>query len=327
MTRTLALAPLAMILLAPDGERLAYAHREGDSILYVRSSSLRMALDEISASVNGITIPPAVLEESGFRLPSQDERTETRGRDDFLDVVDGRPTRVRRTFERLRRTTTEDEEEHEKIGPLEGHSIVITHDGDEAVAELEGDDEAVEERFLERHRPDWSGVCLLPEDEVEVGDTWPPEEEALRRFAGLTRSELLFEPDQEENRALDEFMRENAEASGTVSLTRLEERDGLRCAVLTFSIEVEGELDDFTRMGVDLGEDVEDVSARIQVEFELAGSLWFAVEEGHPVALEQSIEGTMEFFVSGTRLERGQRLRIELHASGPIEGESATRWE
>lgn len=324
MARTLALVALVLALL-PSGERIVPLHREGAEFTCSESSSLEMTLDEAFFTVNGERVP---MDPGMTGFSDRGEEREIRFHDTLLEVSDGRPARVRRTFEHLRRTTEQGGEPHEEVGVLEDRSIVIVADDDgEDGVELESG-EAVEGPFLERHRVAWSGECLLPSGEVKIGDTWRPEGDELRRFAGVATGPRLFEGLEDgQDEAFDERMEEASDVSATVELTGFEERDGLRCAVLTFSVTVEADVDESEDPTAEPDEEIEDFSAGTRMELEFRGKLWFAVDEGRPVALEQTAEGTMEIHFGGTVHEDGQEIRVETRVTSTIAGEREARWD
>ena len=222
-------------------------------------------------------------------------------------------------------------EEQDKTGPLEGRSLLLREEKGEAVAELEGDFEGgeaeIEERYLAGHRLTREADPLLPDGAVEVGDEWALDEEELHELMGIGCGPELFEPDEGEDNELFERLLEEASAvTGRAELVELEEREGLRCAVIAFTIEVTAEVDDLRVLGIKPKEGMEDPTGTIGVEVQGEGKLWYALEEGRPVAMEQTLEGTVEIQIEMRLQVEGRDLQMKVEMVCSMEGEIMSGW-
>ncbi len=226
-------AGVVLITLSARGERLQALYLEGAELGATHIETFGIEVSEFSVTVNGMELPPEAVEEMGTMLPPTREKKSLRTRDAVLAVSDGQPTRVRRMFEELREHSLEEGEEQEKTGPLEGRTLVISAEEGETHAELEGDEEELDEIFLAGHRLTYDSDLLLPEAPVAVGDKWALSDEALRRFVDFDGGPVLFEPDEDEEHDLfEELLKESSTITGEVEFVEIEERDGLRCAAL-----------------------------------------------------------------------------------------------
>jgi hypothetical protein len=320
------LAALALAALSTGGEPVEAVYREGGVLVCATSQSTEMELDEASITLNGMELPPEALDELGPVFPTQSSQEEYRIRDEILAVADGRPERVRRTFELLHKAEVEDGEETEKTGPLEGLSLLLTLEDGEPAVELEAEDEDIEERYLEHHRLEHDTDLLLPDEPVEVGDSWAAPDELLRRFLDLADEPLLFEPDEDDDDAFEEMIRENSTYHGEVELLELTERDGLRCAVLAFRFELEAVVDDLSTLGMEAQEGMGEPSGRVTIQLESHGKLWHAIEEGRPVALEQTMEGSAAMRFEANVQAEGHEFLMKAEIDAAIEGEALSVW-
>lgn len=219
--------------------------------------------------------------------------------DRYLACADGRPTKVRRTFE-----SAEGELEFQRGG--EPMSLALESPFDGVVVEIEADEEGelahkvVEgsdpgQEAIELLRPELALDGLLPSSPVEEGDTWSLEGAAIARALGFDLADVIFRrPEAEEGAGgggqgggrggrgggrgfggggLRQLT--GAEWSGKATYKGEAERDGVRCARISLEIEGESQTDD-------------EMGSR-SFEAKLSGELFVALEAHRPVALE--VEG------------------------------------
>src|ERR1700752_3814174 len=243
MSRLPARAGLALLALASRGERIEAVYREGAELVFEQRDSTTMETDEVSASVNGVELPPEMLQEAGVNVPSQQQEKTIRFRDHVLETEDGRPIRLRRVFEELRETSVENEEEKEKVGPLEGRALLLEdHDGEIVVA-LEEEGEEVDGVYLENHHPTHNADLLLPDREVAVGDTWQVARDVALQFVGIRSTPVFFEPENENEVRMGDLVDEGSTATGEVEFVAVEDREGVRCAVLAVAFDIQSEVE------------------------------------------------------------------------------------
>jgi hypothetical protein len=315
-------AGLVAATLAPGGERIEAVYREGAVLVFEQEDSLEMEPDGASISINGIEVPAENLE-----LPAMSEEKTLRFEDRVLASSEGRPTRVRRSFEQLHQVSVETGEETEETGPLEGRTLVLEETDGEVLAKLEDDGDVVDELYLRRHRLTTEGDPLLPDREVALGDRWPLAEEELRELVGIDRGPVLFPEDEEEEEGpFEQLLEEAASFSGEVEFEAIEERGDLRCAVLAFTITLESRLDDPAALGIELAEGMEDLSGVLAADIRVTGRLWHALAEARPVALEQKLEGSVEFRMEGKMKAEGQEFLMKTEIEFSLTGEYTGTW-
>ncbi|MEM7311138.1 MAG: hypothetical protein AAF682_30990 [Planctomycetota bacterium] len=293
-SKTLAWSAL-VLLAAPSGERLLPRYRTDVEYRHEELRRYRMEPRGHTMTLNGRELPPEEAERIRFEFPGHRmtrlQRTTTR----YTEANDGVPLVARRTFDALeqRRTAGEGPEE-ELEGALAGETITLRAGGDgEVVAELEGGGE-VDASLLERHRLELPNARYLPDEAVDLGDSWELGEEALGAILALGQRQgpKLFE---NEGGGFGDVVDRHAELEGEVTFEAIEERDGLRCAVLV--VELALEVDD-----AEVGQPGPGGPAtRMSVELEGSERIWLALDAGHPVAAVGDVEGTttMETELSG----------------------------
>lgn len=106
---------------------------------------------------------------------------------------------------------------------------------------------------------------LLPDGEVVVGDSWPVEDAALHEILGMGPRPVLFEQDDDEQ-LFGESLKEGGTITGTVEFEEIEEREGVRCAALTFTIEFQTEINGMEVFGIQPDEVIEDTSCVLEAE-------------------------------------------------------------
>jgi len=234
--------------------------------------------------------------------------------DRVLETEDGAPTSVRRFFEEIEGTRTfqarDEEMVSEREAPLEDVVLEVGVEGAEVVRGEEPDHEDA----LEGHLPTLVLEGLLPDDDVEPGDTWDLEPAAIQAALGVDLERAYFAPPSQQGRGErgggggggrrggmrggqgTSFM-SSAEWEGSATLLdELEEHEGHECLVIELDLTAEGEMEIPERGGRGGGGGLllPDMAERINeatYEVELTGRLLFATDLALPVRLE--LEGDL----------------------------------
>jgi hypothetical protein len=245
--------------------------------------------------------------------------------DRYVACAEGKPTKVRRTFE-----STEGEVEFSSgdnsratslESPFGGVTVEIDADEDGELSHkvVEGSDPGQE--ALEKLRPELALDALLPSSAIEEGGSWELEGPAIARALGFDLVDVLFKrPEPEEGagggggpgggrgggrggmRGGGMGLRQLAEAewSGKATFKGEAEREGVRCGVI--ALEIEGESQSDGEMGSSSS------------EAKLSGELYFALEARRPVALE--LEGTLHSEMDSEREREGVVTEIHRESDG-----------
>ncbi len=254
---------LIVSLLAPavfvaGGLTLAPQYKAEQSTRVEISTSISMETTEMKMERNGEPV-----ERPGGGGGSSFESTEVHV-DHVVEAEKGKPTKVKRTFEKLggKRSMSFGEETRDSDieSPIEGVTVQLTADGDKVAAEVvEGskpdDDKAFEHQRLERFLD-----AALPESEVEVGASWELSKEQVNALLRADAHRGLFPaPPREEGSGdggrrrgggrmggggSDVGLLARAEWKGKAKLkSASEDVDGQKCAIIELSLEASGEME------------------------------------------------------------------------------------
>jgi hypothetical protein len=249
--------------------------------------------------------------------------------DRVVASAEGRPTKVRRTFETLEGESSftfgEEERKVDMEAPLKGVTLELTAgEGGEVTAEVVDGDKPSDNAMLEGHKLGLALDALLPGKSVDEGATWELDADAARRALGLDVNHALFArpaPPEDagggdsggggrrrggrmggggmggEGRLLQE-----AKWEGKATLkAESEDHEGVACAVVEIELTAEGEMAEpergsggGRRRGQLFDQRFETEGAVVGTNYaiKLEGKLYFAIADKRPVGSE--IEGTLK---------------------------------
>ena len=283
---------------------------ESERILRIETvATLEMETVDFSMERNGEPVEAS----AGSDATSEESRKVVQF-DQILASEEGRPTKVRRTFDFLEGTLSatfgERQMDRESDCPLEGVSVEFTLDeGDVAAEVVEGE---ADEELLQGHSLALALDALLPDDEVEEGDSWELESEAIARALGLDVAPLLFRRSEDDGGggrggggggrrrgrmggggALPSLTHVEWEGEASLSSTSVD-RDGVACAAIELQIEGSGEIPE-PEGGFGRGRDRAPRSTywpgspRLRnensISVEMEGTLYVALEFKRPLSL------------------------------------------
>ena len=171
--------------------------------------------------------------------------------DEILEVEDGRPLELVRTFDELSQESTfrtsenDGGEEFERtlVSDLEGVTVRFLWDEDaEAYFAEPADQDDLDDDVLDWLLEDMDLRLVLPDEEVEVGDTWEIDPAAYLSVMWPGGLLDFYDEDEEEGvdtREIDEGSIENLEGEGEATLDEIREEDGVQLAVISISLEIE----------------------------------------------------------------------------------------
>ena len=231
--------------------------------------------------------------------------------DELISVDEGRPFELVRTFSSLGQETVisggEDEEDVELTSKsdLEGRRLRFEWDEDAEYYSVEADDEEgdLEELVLEWLEEDMDLRAVLPEDEVEIGDSWDIDEAVYLPL--MWPGGLLGFYDEESDEEQADYQREinqgkieNLSGEGEATLEEVREEGDVLVAVLRIELTIEtaGE-------GTEVG-GLTDIEHTAKISRQLEGNLLWDITNHHLHSLE--IEAEVE-----TRNLRAQVIEFE----------------
>ena len=219
------------------------------------------------------------------------------------------------------------------LGPLEDGSLLrYSREGDGYAVRLvsDPDDEGEEVALLELLHHDLVASFLLPDEEVELGETWTVDLDLAQatwmlapgaRIGGLESLAEFLELGPVERALISELPasleRGLDQAEMRVGLSELEGEGGEMTAVLDLAGElvIVADLSDTFRAvaegAVDSGQEVGDLEASLRLEVEWTGELRQRVEDGHLESLDLDADWTAEVESSGEVIEGGYPIPVE----------------
>lgn len=241
--------------------------------------------------------------------------------DTVLAHADGEPIKVKREFDTVESTTSRggrdgETRETEADSPMDGETLILSLDDDgDVVAALESGDDPDEGSMLEGHSLTLALDALLPDGDVDSGDSWEIDKDALLRALAMDVERALFPRAAPEGGGEGRggrggfgggrgggspvafFNDADWEGKGTYTGST-EEIEGLECAVIELEFEAEGDLPE-RQFGRTPRESFFGPAGTWSVlestyEVTLEGKLYFSLEEKRPVKLELEGEFTLE---------------------------------
>jgi hypothetical protein len=238
--------------------------------------------------------------------------------DKVLEVKDGKPTKVERSFEKVggktSRTMGDNSSDTEIESPLDGVTLEIKRSGDKVEVTAEG--KSPDAKALEGHLPENFLDGLLPEGDVKADATWDLDSDAIKRALRSDVAKALYPPPEREENAGGEgrgggrrrggrmgpgpdFL-QLAEWKGKAKLVSTDKDvDGKTCAVIELKLEAKGDLPEPKFDGGRRERSFEPAieaptnsfgAAKNGFEVSLEGKFVFAIKERRPVSLD--LEGT-----------------------------------
>lgn len=345
MSTPLAALPFAVLLVstgsssAPESLALAL---EPDAVLRVQ---LRFSNEQ--NSVSGRATMDGEVEEMPDEVSFElSETVSILAEDRYPGGAVDANAEVIRSFEALERSATvemQEGERGEKVeieveGDLLDESVRFTiRDGERICLPAdEGDD--LDADLLESLRADFGAWCLLPEEEVEEGDSWDLEGEALRPLLlpGGLHALQVSDRDQVEtddpgteafevSSILGPFGLQNAldEVEGTVTATLSGAEEGKAEVTFEGELRCSGDLTELvveTLENVDVSDSLEVVEHRMDYELQLEGTLVWDIKTGCLDSLEWSGDSQATFTITSTRELGGESFGMTLELD--VEGSS-----
>lgn len=272
------------LLLAPESP--TFGVESGTEVTKSFGKLLHLELDSMEVTVNG-------EEEDTGELPEVviDEEFEAVFVDKYVRVEDGRSQELVRTFETLSNVSTQSspdmegemaEEVSEGESELDGTSVRFRWNSDEEeyVVSWADDEDADSSELFDGLDADADYLYLLPEEDVEVGDSWDLDVAVFDLLSSPGGDLAIYsEGDDPEDDFGDQF-NDGLEGSMEATLTSIE--DGV--ATITISGEV--------TTSVEQDGKPEEAPAELELmqtfdfNFEIEGVLVWDMNAGHAKSLE-----------------------------------------
>jgi hypothetical protein len=264
--------------------------------------------------------------------------------DKFLEMGDGSPTKLQRTYEALGNATSmsmqadnpmipSQDRELQGKSELEGKVVLFTRDGD-GYKKTFGEDTAGDDELLADLEEDMDFRGLVPQGSKNVGDSWSIELPEFKKVLA-PGGNLRIEPDMTGTDDMDFGMGSESsladqlgdlEGDVKAEFTKVDREGGAKIAVvkLTFEIKSAQDMTEKTREGLEKnkermqGAEFEVESADVELEFKGEGELRWDLVANHLVSLEISGEMgmAMENAMKVDMMGQTMRMRMAMDMSG-----------
>lgn len=301
------LAPL--VAFAMPADKVSFHPEEGLSLTKSIQSNTQMALDDMTMTMNGQPMPMDLEMEMDMSMNMSVEVT-----DEYVSTSDGRPAKLKRTFDALGSTGSfaiemammpggGDERSIDATSELEGKTVVFTWNEEEGEYETSFAEDEGDEELLEGLEQDLDFLELLPSEEVAEGDTWNVDVKELTTIL-VPGGDLKLEPEDMDDEmssfpGMDQFGANSAdwfgdmlEGEATCEYKGTREVDGVTVGVIALVVNISSTNDMSEMVGDAMGampEDGPEVDVEymdIELEMEAEGLLYWNLAGGHAQSFE-----------------------------------------
>ena len=298
----------------PATEVVRFRPEPGSELRKVFEIRTEMEMTELSVSMNGEPVPPEALSGASMAVEETVEVTFT---DRYVEVADGRPLKLERSFESLAQHSVlettlpgqEPKDEHSS-SDLEGQTVVFEWDADEEQFSAEPDEDSdVSAELLGRLEEDTDMRAFLPEGEVDVDDGWDLDALAVSMALDPGGDLGLDADGGADERELDDMLKANTEGDVRATFTGTREEEGTRVAVIRFKGELTSAAEITTQAGSEQS---------FEVSMEVEGVLLWDLDRGHAHSLEVDMQSVLEVVESNEA--QGFVAEVSLSGSMRLEG-------
>ena len=335
----LAMAPTATVV-----QELKFAPADDTTLTKTFATDMEFNLDDLSIMVDGQDVS-AMMGAFEMSMTSESEISVT---DTYMGVADGRPTKLKRTFDALESNTSVDvatefggeSQDIPASSPLEGATVIYIWNADEDKYDVAYEEEGGDEELLDGLIEDFDMRTFLPPGPVEVGDSWTVDGKALAELAMQGNSLHLMpeEMGEDELEMMEQFM--NDEFMSTFeelydgllecTLKGMREEDGNQLADIEVKMELNASVDlvdtileVIATVAESEGEEMPplDLSAAdLNADFEGEGTFVWNLTNNHMQSLESAGDFSVAFDISASVEEGGesQSFDASIEGSGTI---------
>lgn len=337
LTSTLLLAPA---FLLPRGAATLSTEYKTDRALKMEiEATMKMETTTMEASRDG---EPMNQGGGGGAMETRHKEVHV---DKVLAVKDGKPTKVRRSFEtlsgKMSMTMRGEPMDREIESPLEGVTLEIKRDDDGKVDVGAVEGKAPEGKSLEHHIPENFLDGLLPDGDKKVDATWDLDSDAIKRALRLdVRDGLYPRPERPDGGGEGEggggrgrrggmrgggggtnFLA-NAEWHGKAKLVATDKDvDGKPCAVIDLKLEASGDMPEPEFGGGRRERMLEPAfgpfpAAKSTYDISLEGKFVFSTQAKRPVSLD--LDGTAKTEVDRETKREDHTMKFHIVQEGTI---------
>jgi hypothetical protein len=323
--------PVALAFALP-ATKLSFAPKGGAESKKTLTIEADMSIVDLTGDVNGQPLPPEATEQ----LTSQGllVTMATTVTDVYAATKDGRPLELLRTYEALDMDVEMGEESNSnaEMKAIEGKTVKFTWDEKEGAYAKSYHESEGEAGLIEELEADMDLLCLLPQRELDEGDSWEvPAKDLGPLFlpGGMVNAgeEQADGPDMsgllEEMR--DEFEKAAETFKVTCTFKGVSEKDGAKVGEVSFVFD--------GKMSMDLSDMIQrvvedqaggeappmDISFNMGMGMKGEGTLWWNLAENRLHAYEMEAAAEMDMAMEMSADQGGQSMSVSM--SGKAKGD------
>lgn len=292
-----------LTLFSPGLDQVRIEHRTGLHYEMRMTRTMSMRVGEASMHVGGQEFPADMVKGS---VPDRDDVETVVLRNLVQKVEEGRPVQVVREFVELGMQRTVADKTTKHTGVLQGMQLVLERKADGGVEARfeEGAEQAVDDAYLEGHLLEHGIQRLMPEEPVEPGESWKPDDDAVRAL-WLAPGPQYY--DSKQSAELPSLLEKAAEFTAELTLRERVKLDGVECYRIELRVDLRAEVDE---LPAEFSSSDQHQEGSMHVESEHRGELWIAVERRFPVKLE--LESEWNFDIEMNVEQDGMAIRVEM---------------
>lgn len=333
-----------LLSFSSTADRVAFSPETGLSVTRTIENVVTMDLEDFVMDVDGQDMTAMM---GGIPEMSMTNTTSVTVTDEFLEMAEGRPAKLKRTFDSIANESIVDvsmmgegeTQETPMNSELEGAEVVFTWDTEagEFVATWADEDDDRDTDMLEGLEEDMDLRALLPGRDVEVGESWDIPLDALLSLV-MPGGNLGFEPEGmdefdadmdlgEIEELMNSMMDDYADAMESLfdgerkaTYQGMREDEGTKYAVISLTMDTDGVLD-FSDIIMDMMDRMGDVmDMPMEVDMSIAAADLMMTIEGEGELLWDARRGIFR----SMELEVDMSMGIEVAMDMDMGGESAT---
>jgi hypothetical protein len=318
-------ASLFLLSFALPGDSIRFAVKEKSTLSKVFQDDAKFHSTSISVKIDGNDVGEGM---DGFKL-NFEETSRVEVKDEYVAVKDGKPKKLKRSFDKLDGKSTQhvelpagapggapEDESKDRSSELQGKTVVFTLD-DEGEYKAAYDDGKGDAKLLERLKEDMDLRALLPDGAVETDKSWDIDVKAFHSVLGTPGGDMKLKvaDDKDDDSALDDALQENVKGKAKGTYKGKRDVDGHKCAViaLTAELKTEGQKDSNEEGG-------HDGVMTMKIEYTVEGELLWDTEAGHFRSCTLSSKITLSM-KNSLAMEQGSE-KHEFERTTEFEGES-----
>ena len=339
--------PLALAFTAPK-TTVSFAPAEGTALKKTFTNEVDMSLDDMSMSMNGEEMPVEIEMEM-----SVTSLTTTTVADEYIEMGDGAPLKLKRSYEDIGSTTSmsmeisvmgndqSQDEDLDSSSELEGQTVIFEMDKEAGGFKASFPEDAEgDEELLTGLEENMDFRALLPDGDVSVDDEW---EIAVSELTGVLTPggdlKLIPEdmtPEMQQMMggmggsgmgSMNDWLQDEIEGTASGKFAGMREVDGANLALIEITLSINTAVDmtdkvmeQMDEMPMPQGAEVEFDHLDLEFEMEAKGQLFWNIKSGHFHSFEMT--GSTSIVVdSGMAMNMGgEEMTIEnaVEMSGTI---------